>query len=216
MFRGFAVVAMIQAHVSNATISESIQQTTAFHYLDIFNGTISGCFILIAGFAITLYLEKRWDDVISGGPLCGNKCGGCFSCGSRLLAACAGVVVAPMLKLDRSFPSLCARGCADADFDFVAADDSAGAHHSESQIARTHHACPGSCGCFCTPFVYDIESIHISSPSCFRLRERHPSNSALFPIFPFRRLLPFSDPFFRGFTSNCPRRGKARVLFHGC
>src|SRR5262249_25388567 len=38
MFRGFAVLAMVQAHVDNATILSSLQSQPAFHYLDIFNG----------------------------------------------------------------------------------------------------------------------------------------------------------------------------------
>ncbi|MCI0442858.1 hypothetical protein L0152_06530 [bacterium] len=57
---------MIEAHVSNSTILESIHQTKAFHYLDLFHGSISASFIFIAGFAFALTLERKWDDFLSG------------------------------------------------------------------------------------------------------------------------------------------------------
>jgi uncharacterized membrane protein len=66
MFRGFCVLFMIEAHVSNSTILESIHQTKTFHYIDIFHGSISASFIFIAGFAFALTLEKKWDDFLSG------------------------------------------------------------------------------------------------------------------------------------------------------
>lgn len=65
MFRGFSVLFMIEAHVSNSTILDSIHQTNAFHYLDLFHGCISASFIFIAGFAFALTLEKKWDDFLS-------------------------------------------------------------------------------------------------------------------------------------------------------
>jgi len=64
MFRGFSVLFMIEAHVSNSTILNSIHQTNAFHYLDLFHGCISASFIFIAGFAFALTLEKKWDDFL--------------------------------------------------------------------------------------------------------------------------------------------------------
>jgi hypothetical protein len=64
MFRGYAVLVMIQAHVSNATISETLQKTTRFHYLDLWNGTIGPAFIFIAGFALGLALERKWNDFL--------------------------------------------------------------------------------------------------------------------------------------------------------
>src|SRR5262245_22311039 len=57
---------MIEAHVSNSTILDSIHQTKTFHYIDIFHGCISASFIFIAGFAFALTLEKKWDDFLSG------------------------------------------------------------------------------------------------------------------------------------------------------
>ena len=74
MFRGFSVLFMIEAHVSNSTILDSIHQTKAFHYLDLFHGCISASFIFIAGFAFALTLEKsgmifkRAQTIISSNP----------------------------------------------------------------------------------------------------------------------------------------------------
>lgn len=67
MFRGISVLFMIEAHVSNSTILDSIHQTNAFHYLDLFHGSISASFIFIAGFAFALTLEKKWDDFLTAG-----------------------------------------------------------------------------------------------------------------------------------------------------
>ncbi len=66
MFRGFCVLFMIEAHVSNSTILRSIHETKTFHYIDIFHGCISASFIFIAGFAFALTLEKKWSDFLSG------------------------------------------------------------------------------------------------------------------------------------------------------
>ncbi|MBI2839836.1 MAG: DUF1624 domain-containing protein [Acidobacteria bacterium] len=57
--RGIAVLAMIEAHVSNATILNTIRRTPQFHHLDLFNGFVSACFIFISGFSICLVVEQR-------------------------------------------------------------------------------------------------------------------------------------------------------------
>jgi hypothetical protein len=64
MFRGFCVLFMIEAHVTNSTMLKSIRETPIFHYVDIFHGCISASFIFIAGFAFTLTLQKKWDDFL--------------------------------------------------------------------------------------------------------------------------------------------------------
>jgi uncharacterized membrane protein len=63
-FRGFSVLFMIEAHVSNSTILPELRRTAFFHYLDLFHGTISASFIFIAGFAFTLTMQKKWDDFL--------------------------------------------------------------------------------------------------------------------------------------------------------
>jgi uncharacterized membrane protein len=65
MFRGFCVLFMIEAHVTNSTMLQSIRDTRAFHYVDIFHGCISAAFIFIAGFAFALTLEKKWHDFLA-------------------------------------------------------------------------------------------------------------------------------------------------------
>lgn len=59
-FRGFAVLFMIEAHVTNATLLPELRKTELFHYLNLFHGTISASFIFISGFAFTLTLQKKW------------------------------------------------------------------------------------------------------------------------------------------------------------
>jgi uncharacterized membrane protein len=60
-FRGFAVLFMIEAHVTNATVLPELRKTEFFHYLNLFHGTISASFIFISGFAFVLTLQKKWD-----------------------------------------------------------------------------------------------------------------------------------------------------------
>ena len=67
MYRGLAVLVMIEGHVSNSTILSSIQKTKTFHYLDLLNGMVAPSFIFMAGFAFTLGLGRKWDDLLSGG-----------------------------------------------------------------------------------------------------------------------------------------------------
>ncbi len=67
MYRGLAVLVMIQGHVTNSTILASIQKTKGFHYLDLFNGMIAPSFIFMAGFAFALGLGRKWDDILAGG-----------------------------------------------------------------------------------------------------------------------------------------------------
>jgi len=52
---------MIEAHMSNATILDSIRRTPQFHHIDLFNGFVSACFIFISGFALCLVIEQRLD-----------------------------------------------------------------------------------------------------------------------------------------------------------
>jgi uncharacterized membrane protein len=67
MYRGLAVLVMIQGHVTNSTILHSIQKTKGFHYLDMLNGMIAPSFIFMAGFAFTLSLYRKWEEWMAGG-----------------------------------------------------------------------------------------------------------------------------------------------------
>lgn len=64
MFRGLAVLVMIEGHVFNSTILPSLRSTRQFHYLDLFHGMIAPSFIFISGFAFALGLERKWDSFL--------------------------------------------------------------------------------------------------------------------------------------------------------
>ena len=64
MFRGFAVLVMIEGHVFNSTILPSIHATRKFHHLDTFHGLIAPAFIFISGFAFALGLERKWESFL--------------------------------------------------------------------------------------------------------------------------------------------------------
>lgn len=64
MFRGFAVLVMIEGHVFNSTILPELHATRRFHHLDVFHGLIAPSFIFISGFAFALGLERKWDSFL--------------------------------------------------------------------------------------------------------------------------------------------------------
>ena len=64
MFRGFAVLVMIEGHVINATVLQALRPSKQFHYLDLFHGMIAPSFIFISGFAFALGLERKWDSFL--------------------------------------------------------------------------------------------------------------------------------------------------------
>jgi uncharacterized membrane protein len=66
MYRGLAVLVMIQGHVTNSTILPTIQKTKGFHYLDLLNGMVAPSFIFMAGFAFTLGLARKWEQLLRG------------------------------------------------------------------------------------------------------------------------------------------------------
>jgi uncharacterized membrane protein len=64
MYRGLITLVMIEGHVTNATVLHAMRPTKAFHYLNLFNGMIAPSFIFIAGFALSLIFEKRWEEIM--------------------------------------------------------------------------------------------------------------------------------------------------------
>src|SRR3989304_8926866 len=64
MYRGIITLIMVQGHVTNSTILHSLRGTTFFHYLNVFNGMVAPSFVFIAGFAISLIFEKKWEDLV--------------------------------------------------------------------------------------------------------------------------------------------------------
>lgn len=64
MYRGLAVLVMLEGHVINSTLLPALRPTRTFHHVSLFNGMIAPSFIFIAGFAFTLILEKKWDGLV--------------------------------------------------------------------------------------------------------------------------------------------------------
>ena len=65
MYRGLITLVMIEGHVTNSTVLHSLRPTREFHYLNLFNGMIAPSFIFIAGFALSLIFEKRWEAIMT-------------------------------------------------------------------------------------------------------------------------------------------------------
>ncbi len=64
IFRGLAVLIMIEGHVFNSTILPALRPTKQFHYLDLLHGMVAPSFIFISGFAFALGLERKWDNFL--------------------------------------------------------------------------------------------------------------------------------------------------------
>jgi len=64
MFRGLMTLIMIEGHVTNTTILPALRTSRPHHYLNLLNGMVAPGFIFIAGFAIALVLEKKWDSFL--------------------------------------------------------------------------------------------------------------------------------------------------------
>jgi len=64
MYRGLAVLVMIEGHVINSTIRQDLRPTKEFHYLDLLHGMIAPSFIFMSGFAFALGLDRKWDSFL--------------------------------------------------------------------------------------------------------------------------------------------------------
>jgi uncharacterized membrane protein len=64
IFRGFAVLVMIEGHVFNSLVLYSLRPTETFHNLDILHGMVAPSFIFISGFAFALGLQRKWDSYL--------------------------------------------------------------------------------------------------------------------------------------------------------
>ena len=64
MFRGLAVLVMIEGHIFNSTIEYALRSTKEFHYFDLLHGMVAPSFIFISGFAFALGLDRKWDSFI--------------------------------------------------------------------------------------------------------------------------------------------------------
>lgn len=64
IFRGWAVIAMIETHAFNAWMDGSLRQTSWFPYLNLVNGFVAPSFLFIAGVSFAFVAEARWNEII--------------------------------------------------------------------------------------------------------------------------------------------------------
>jgi len=60
-FRGLATIFMVETHVVNALLRDSIRQNFSFNALDFLNGFVAPSFLFVAGFSFTLALNRKGD-----------------------------------------------------------------------------------------------------------------------------------------------------------
>lgn len=60
-FRGLATIFMIETHVVNALLLNSLRQSFVFNALDFLNGFVAPSFLFVAGFSFTLALNRKGD-----------------------------------------------------------------------------------------------------------------------------------------------------------
>jgi uncharacterized membrane protein len=65
--RGLALVVMIETHVFNAMLSESLRQAWWFHVLNFVNGLVAPAFLFISGFVFLVSGERKVDEFRSSG-----------------------------------------------------------------------------------------------------------------------------------------------------
>lgn len=58
-FRGLATVFMVETHVVNALLLDSLRQNVVFKSLDFVNGFVAPAFLFVAGFSFTLALNRK-------------------------------------------------------------------------------------------------------------------------------------------------------------
>lgn len=60
-FRGLATIFMVETHVVNALLLDSLRQNVVFKTLDFVNGFVAPAFLFVAGFSFTLALNRKGD-----------------------------------------------------------------------------------------------------------------------------------------------------------
>ncbi|MGO9480439.1 MAG: heparan-alpha-glucosaminide N-acetyltransferase domain-containing protein [Candidatus Kryptoniota bacterium] len=60
-FRGLATIFMVETHVVNALLLNSLRQNLVFKSIDLLNGLVAPSFLFVAGFSFTLALNRKGD-----------------------------------------------------------------------------------------------------------------------------------------------------------
>lgn len=68
IFRGWAVIAMIETHAFNAWMDGGLRQSSWFPYLNLVNGFVAPSFLFIAGVSFSFIAEARWNEIIRWSP----------------------------------------------------------------------------------------------------------------------------------------------------
>jgi len=70
LLRGWAVIVMIETHVFNATLTDSIRSTDLFTYIKFVNGLVAPSFLFASGLAFAVTTRRKLNDYLSfGRPL---------------------------------------------------------------------------------------------------------------------------------------------------
>jgi uncharacterized membrane protein len=72
LFRGWAVLIMIETHVVNALLLPALKEGPLYPILTFFNGLVAPSFLFCAGFALSISLTRRWEDFIKPGKTLGR------------------------------------------------------------------------------------------------------------------------------------------------
>ncbi len=70
LLRGWAVIVMVETHVFNATLSETIKAGDLFGYIKFLNGLVAPSFLFASGLAYVITTRRKLNDYLSfGNPL---------------------------------------------------------------------------------------------------------------------------------------------------
>lgn len=69
-FRGLATIFMVETHVVNALLLNSLRQSFVYISLDFLNGFVAPSFLFVAGFSFTLALNRKGDAYRRFSPSC--------------------------------------------------------------------------------------------------------------------------------------------------
>jgi len=65
LLRGWAVLVMIETHVTNAFLIPSVRLQPWFAVLNFINGLVAPSFLFVAGYAFTIVGHRKWQDYLS-------------------------------------------------------------------------------------------------------------------------------------------------------
>ncbi|NUM79709.1 DUF1624 domain-containing protein [bacterium] len=73
IFRGWAVLTMIETHVVNAWLDSALRSSTWFPYLNLVNGFVAPSFLFIAGVSFAIVCRTKWDAMTHLTPTLGKQ-----------------------------------------------------------------------------------------------------------------------------------------------